>query len=165
MNKDILLYRKRLIPEELIPLKDDIIIYADEKLVITHWNTIKPRKDIAYGYSAFLLDRGYKISKVFDHNDQLVYWYCDIITHTYEASSNSLIIIDLLVDVIVMKDGSLKVLDLDELSEALKLGLLSKKEACKILDKTNSLLKDIYEGRFREYQDIVEIISNKKNTL
>ena len=156
MNKDITIYRKRLIPEELIALKDDTIIYIDEKKVITHWKTIKPRKDIAYGYSAYLLDKGFKISKVFDHNDQLVYWYCDIITHSYEASSNSLTVIDLLVDVIVMKDGTLKVLDLDELAEALKQGLLSKEEACQALEKTNSLLKDIYEGRFKEYQEIVE---------
>ncbi len=156
MNKDMNLYRKRLIPKELIALDDDTIVYVDNQQMITRWNSIKPRKDIAYGCSAYLFDKGYKISKVFDHNNQLVYWYCDIINHSYDVSHNSLIVTDLLIDIVVMTDGSVKILDLDELAEALKQGLLSTQEACQALEKSNSLLRDIYEGRFKEYQTLVE---------
>ena len=45
------LYRKRLIPEECIPLKDDIILYMDDEVIVTKWNTLKPRKDFHHGYS------------------------------------------------------------------------------------------------------------------
>ena len=38
------LYRKRLIPDEIIELKDDKILFRDENYVITKWNTIRPKK-------------------------------------------------------------------------------------------------------------------------
>ena len=156
MNKDMMIYRKRLIPQECIALRDDNIVYVDEQRVVAHWNTINPRTDIAKGCSAYLLDKGYKISKVYDHQNQLVYWYCDIITSIYDTVSNSLTVTDLLVDVIIMKDGSVKVLDLNELAEALKQGLLSPEDACEALEKTDKLLQDIYKGRFIEYQKLIE---------
>lgn len=39
-----ILYRKRLIPNECILLKDDILLYRDEEILITKWNTIRPKK-------------------------------------------------------------------------------------------------------------------------
>ena len=156
MNKDIMLYRKRLIPEELFALKNDLIIYADDQSVITRWNTLKPRRDIAYGFSAYLLDKGFKISKVYDHQDELVYWYCDIIKHSYDSVKNALLVTDLLIDVVVLKDGSSKVLDLDEIVEALHHGLLTTEDMCQALTTTDLLLKDIYDGQFKQYQDLVE---------
>lgn len=156
MNTAMTLYRRRIIPAELITLKDDTIVYVDDQTVITKWNALKPREDISYGVSAYLLDKGYKISKVFDNNHTLVYWYCDIITHSYEATSNSLTIVDLLIDVLVCKDGSVKVVDLDEVAEALSQGALTLHEACDALKKADSLLKDIYAGHFGDYQALVE---------
>ena len=44
------LYRKRLIPEECILLKDDELLYRDEKTIITRWNTLKPKKDLHHGF-------------------------------------------------------------------------------------------------------------------
>ena len=41
--RDWNIYRKRLIPNECIPLKNDIILHADDLLLITKWNTLKPR--------------------------------------------------------------------------------------------------------------------------
>lgn len=156
MNKDMTLYRRRIIPAELIALKDDTIVYADDQTVITKWNALKPRSDISHGISAYLLDKGYKISKVFDYNDKLVYWYCDIITHSFDEATNSLTIIDLLIDILVMEDGSVKVVDLNEVAEALRQGSLTSERASDALEKADHLLKDIYEGRFGEYQAIVE---------
>ena len=156
MNKDIHIYRKRIIPEELISLKNDTIVYADEKRVITRWQSLKPRADISYGFSVYLLEQGYKVSKIYDHSDKLVYWYCDIITSSYDSSTNALTVIDLLVDVIMMEDGSIRVLDLDELAEAMKRGLLSPEEACMALEKTNCLLQEIYSGGFAVYQKMIE---------
>ena len=65
MEQTLKLYRKRYIPNESILLKDDNILFADDKLIITSWKTLKPRKDISYGYSAYFIDKGFKVSKMF----------------------------------------------------------------------------------------------------
>ena len=41
---DVKLYRKRIIPEECILLEDDEILYLDQEVIITKWNTIHPKK-------------------------------------------------------------------------------------------------------------------------
>lgn len=156
MNKDMMIYRKRLIPKEMIALGDDNIVYVDDRRVITHWHTLNPRTDIAKGCSAYFLDKGYKISKIYDHDGGLVYWYCDIISSTYDKDTNSLTVTDLLVDVVIMKDGNIKVLDLNELADALRLGLLTSDMGCEALEKTDKLLQEIYEERFEEYQRFLE---------
>ena len=48
-----------------------------------------------------------------------MYWYFDIVEYDYDKENNSLTSLDLLADVIVYPDGFVKVLDLDELAEAL----------------------------------------------
>ena len=65
MNK-IQLFRRRYIPDEIKELKDDIVLSADDKMILTKWNVLKPRKDIARGVSAYFLDKGIKVSKVYD---------------------------------------------------------------------------------------------------
>ena len=57
------LFRKRIIPNECILLKDDIILSANEEFIITKWNALKPKKDLHHGYSCFFLKEGFKISK------------------------------------------------------------------------------------------------------
>ena len=116
------IYRKRLIPNECIPLKNDIILYGDDSILITKWNTLKPRSDFHHGYSCYYLKEGCKVSRFYKEDGSLLYWYCDIITHTVE-NENDLIITDLLADVIVYPDGFVQVLDLDELCDAKEKGL------------------------------------------
>ena len=50
MKKPVL-FRKRYIPSEIVELKDDIILYRDDSMLITRWTTLKPRHDIAGGIS------------------------------------------------------------------------------------------------------------------
>ena len=101
------LYRKRLIPEECIPLKDDIILYMDDEIIVTKWNTLKPRKDFHHGYSCYFLKEGYKVSKFLAEDDSLVYFYCDIVTYLWDRAQNTLTVVDLLADVIVKPDGKI----------------------------------------------------------
>ena len=42
---DVKLYRKRIIPQECILLEDDEILYLDQEVIITKWNTIHPKKN------------------------------------------------------------------------------------------------------------------------
>jgi len=150
-----MLYRRRFIPDELIPLKDDIILISEKDFILTKWITLHPRKDIARGISAFYLDKGIKISKIFDRNNHVVYWYCDIIQSKKDTEKNTVIIEDLLIDVILYEDGTVRIMDLDELADALDRKLITQGEATHALYTLNSLLKTIYEGNFSSLQEAV----------
>lgn len=147
------LYRRRFIPNELIYLKDDIILLMEPNLIITKWNTLNPRKDIARGISAFYLDQGFKVSKIYNKNDQLVYWYCDIIQAKKDPEKNTVIIEDLLIDVILYEDGKMRIMDLDELAEALEKHYITQEEATYALRTINSLLTLIADGHFNTLQE------------
>jgi hypothetical protein len=73
--EQIRLFRKRFFPDEIIELKDDLILSLSEKVLITKWNVLKPRDDIARGVSAYFFDLGVKVSKVYDAAGQNVYLY------------------------------------------------------------------------------------------
>lgn len=150
--KQLKLYRKRFIPNEIIELKDDLILREEKDLIITKWTCLKPRKDIAYGLSAYILNKGYKICKVYNHNNELVYWYCDIITSNYDQVSNSLVVTDLLIDILIYGDGTVNVVDLDEVALALERNLITVSEACLALRTANNLLHEIETGTFQTYQ-------------
>ena len=144
------IFRKRLIPDECIELRDDVILEYTPGLIITSWNALKPKKDLHHGFSCYYPDRGYKVSRFCDKNDNLLYWYCDIVDYSYSDDKNSLTVTDLLVDVIIYPDGYVKVVDLDELAEASRLNLLSKADMEKTLVCLNSLLGESYHDRFSE---------------
>jgi Uncharacterized conserved protein len=144
--ESIKLYRKRFIPDEIIFLKDDIILQADEDKIITKWNVLKPRGDFVCGFSYYYLKKGYKISKFMDKNGNLVYYYCDIIDIYFDKNEKSYIFADLLADVIVYKDGSVKVVDLAEIAEALDKNLITQELAKKALRILDELLNTIYDS-------------------
>lgn len=149
MNQ-ISLYRKRLIPAECILLHDDTILYLDEDILVTSWKTIRPKKDLDHGFSCCYLKEGYKISRFYRADNTLLYHYCDIISPAYEPDSNSLIITDLLADVIVYPDGFVKVADLDELVTAFDENSLSLDMLKKSITSLHRLLEKIYAGRLPE---------------
>ncbi len=150
------LYRKRFIPNEMVYLKDDEIVYMDNFIMITKWKVLKPRKDFTHGCSCFFLKEGFKISKFYDSGENCVYTYCDIIETIYSEKDNSYIFNDLLVDVIVLNTGEVKVLDLAELTEALDKKLISVDTAKKALVLVDKLLSIIYEGKFLDYTKHLE---------
>ena len=143
-----ILYRKRLIPEECVLLKDDEILICNEDIIVTRWNALKPKKDLHHGYSCYFLKEGYKVSKFYKEDNSLLYWYCDIVDFEYKKENNQLIITDLLADVLVYPDGFVKVVDIDEMVTCLndeKITLEQLKESLTQLDK---LLQIIYAGEF-----------------
>ncbi len=158
MEQSIQLYRKRYIPNECILLKDDCILKVENNLIITRWNTLKPRKDISFGYSAYFIDKGFKISKMYNEQKELVYWYCDIIDTHYDAKTNTYIFQDLLADVVIYPDNSIKVLDLDEVADLLEKEIIHSDTACKALHILNDLLELIYNGQFVSFQKVIEDI-------
>ena len=151
-----LLYRKRIIPNECILLKDDEILMWDDNIIVTRWKALKPKKDLHHGYSCYFLKEGYKVSKFYRQDNTLMYYYCDIITHEYHASENKLVVTDLLADVIIYPDGFVKVVDLDEMVPALECGGISMNELKKALLSCNALLSLIYDGKLPELTKHIE---------
>ena len=151
-----ILYRKRLIPEECILLKDDRILVRDDDKIITGWHTIKPRKDLHHGYSCYYLREGFKVSKFYREDGSLLYWYCDIVSYDHQPDTDTYIVTDLLVDVIVYPDGFVKVVDIDELVTALNEKLVSEETLKTSLFNLNSLLSIIYAGEFSRLQEPIE---------
>lgn len=147
MKKPIML-RTRYIPFETVDISSDDLLYRDENILITRWQAIKPRMDISGGISYTFLKKGIKISRFYDSERKFAYWYCDIIDVNYDSTEDRYTLIDLLLDVKLMPDGTIKVLDADELAEALEQGLITQDQACRSLKKMDNILQMIYNNNF-----------------
>ena len=152
------LFRRRFIPEEIVELKDDKILSIDKinNIIITTWNVLKPRNDIDHGISAYFINDGIKVSKIFNSDGNLVYWYCDIIETVHD--NNTYTFNDLLIDIIIHPDGKVEVVDMDEFADVMENGILTNNTIAKALRCANSLLKDIYSGNFGKYTRYIEKI-------
>lgn len=155
-----ILYRRRFIPDEMVELKDDLILSMSDDLILTSWDVLKPRMDISRGISAYYPEKGIKISKMYDNAGKMVYWYCDIIDTEYQADTNTYIFNDLLLDVLVYPDGQVEVLDMDEFADAMEQGILSMGLIAKAMRITDELLQIIYSGKFGEYTKPIEEIQD-----
>jgi len=144
------LYRKRLIPNELIELKDDKILFRDNDYLITQWNTIRPKETFSHGASLYCIKEGWKISKFFDVNNKQIYIYCDIIDTLYDKVNDTYIFTDLLADVIIENTGFVRVVDLDELADAYSQGSISNNMLVSALHRLNGLLKLIYDNQIQK---------------
>ncbi len=157
MDKPVL-YRRRIIPDECIELKDDRILRCDEDVIVTAWRALHPKPDLDHGYSAYFLKEGIKVSQFRLADESLLYWYCDIVDYEFNDSGTRLTATDLLADVVIYPDGFVKVLDLDELAEAAKNKLIDEATLHDVLLRVNHLLTTIYNGKFGKYQDAIRNI-------
>ncbi|WP_130836212.1 DUF402 domain-containing protein [Lachnoclostridium sp. Marseille-P6806] len=152
MNRTTALFRRRLIPEECIRLDSDVIERCDEAMLVTSWRAIRPKRELSHGYSVYYLKRGIKVSQFIAHDGSLMYWYCDIVDYDYRPEENTLIVTDLLADVLLYPDGRLKVVDLDELAQAFDEQKISAETMVRCLRRLNSLLEIIYSRQFEALQ-------------
>ena len=150
------LYRKRFIPDEIVELKDDRIVYHEGNIMITEWDVLHPKAKFSHGISCYYMDKGWKISKFLNKKKELVYYYCDIIETAYLKAENSYIFTDLLADVIIHPDGAVEVVDLGELSDALEDGSITEREIKLALRNLDSLLQVIYSGGLPEMIHFME---------
>ncbi len=154
---NIKLYRRRFIPDEKILLKDDIIVSLDSERLITKWSVLTKRHDFTHGSSCYFFNEGWKISRFLDDEENLVYWYCDIIESEYNEEDNAYTLNDLLIDVIIYPDGRIHVVDIDEAALALEDNIIPKELVIKALYRLNALLKVIYSGDFDRYSKYAEV--------
>lgn len=160
MNTELRLFRKRHIPEECVPLKNDKVLFWDKSRLVTSWNVLKPRSDFASGISLFDFEKHWKITRVAKADGSLYHWYCDIMnvhfSEDYTAGTTTCVMEDLLIDIVIEGDGSVHVLDLDEAADAFEKGLISASDLTLALNAADTLLRIIRNGEFAEYQKIVE---------
>lgn len=145
------LYRKRLIPKECVLLKNDKLIKQTEEVIITSWDTLNPKSAFKYGASCYFLKEGIKVSKFYRQDGSLYYWYCDIVDYEF-TKPDELVVTDLLADVSISPEGYIRVLDLDELTQALDEGLLTIEQLKLALLRLDHLLSLLYSGEFEKYQ-------------
>ncbi len=203
------MYRRRLIPNECILLNKDVILSFEGNRLVTSWNAIRPKKNLHHGISCFYFEDGIKLSKFYQEDNSLVYWYIDMISASFsdtkpdltlpfsapdedepfvvpkillpenhsdsdtdfalnsdsDSGSDpasepkekpSLVVTDLLADILIYPDGFVKVVDLGEISDAITQNLLDKKTACLALRLTDRTLEEIYKGDFKEKQRYLE---------
>lgn len=155
------LYRKRLIPDELIRLDSDIVLECNDDTIVTKWNTIRPKADLHHGCSCYFLQKGWKVSKFYGADNSLMYWYCDIVDYQIDQLTDSVIATDLLADVLIYPDGFVKVVDMDELAIACQTGKISKELLEQSLFRLNELLTIIYNGEFKKLQQQMEAIEKR----
>lgn len=161
MNKPVL-YRKRIIPEEIVLLDKDEIIYSNDSHIVTVWNTIRPKKILHHGCSCYFLEEGFKVSKFYREDGTLIYWYCDIISYDHNQEENSYVFTDLLADVLIYPDGQVQVVDVGEIADALTDGTLTIEQMIPALRSLDKLLNIIYSGHFGEIQDMINQIEEGK---
>lgn len=146
------IYRKRIIPQECILLKDDVVIKEDDRVIVTKWNTLKPKTAFHHGCSCYYLTEGLKVSKFYREDGSLLYWYCDIVDYELDEKERTLTVTDLLADVILTPDGEVRIMDLDELADALDRGLITPLRMSACLRRLSSLLSLIYRDKFDRLQ-------------
>lgn len=151
-----ILYRKRLLPEECVLLKDDIILYQDDDVIVTKWSALHPKKDLHHGYSCYYLKEGFKISKFYRVDGSLMYYYCDIVDYDYTEVTNTLIVTDLLADVIIYPNGFVKVVDIDEMVSCLDNNKITIEQLKESLTQLDKLLQIIYNDKFDRLTDIID---------
>ena len=144
------LYRRRLIPNECILLKDDIVKEATDDYILTEWRTLRPKKLLHHGESCYYLKKGVKVSRFYTEDNILICWYCDIVSYEWNADHTALTATDLLLDILVYPDRTFKILDMDELAQAHTEKLLSNELMQQSLFTANRLLNDIYDDTFHD---------------
>ena len=154
--KNLQLFRKRLIPDECIPLKDDVIVFQSDDYIITTWTTLNPKIAFHHGCSCYFLKEGFKLSKFYRHDGSLLYWYCDIVEYDWNNDGSELTSTDLLADVIVYPDGRTKVMDLDELADACERGIISQEQLQQCLRRLDKFLTYIYKDKFDHLQAVLD---------
>lgn len=142
------MWRQRYIPYEFVDLSNDEVLHRSKKLLITKWEVIHRHTDIQWGISYIYLDKGLKISKHFNKDGEFVKFYCDVMEIEYFEDEDKYIFKDLLLDVMISSGNEMKVLDFDELAQALEEELITKEQAIYSLRKLDDLVKMIYAGQF-----------------
>jgi predicted RNA-binding protein associated with RNAse of E/G family len=147
-----------------VRLPDDIatwtheLLHQDESVIISKFrfsglkrpSEIKGRVVVDNEYMGIcyeFVDKGYEIIKVFDLDERLTGYYCNINTRPrlFEGGYE---VVDLFLDVWVFPDLEYSVMDEDEFECALEKGLIGEKERAFAQTVLRGIIGDLEEGKF-----------------
>ena len=162
LYKSYTVIRRRYIPDEVITLNQDTIYYVSDELIVSGWKAIRLRQDISGGFSAYYPKLGIKTSKLFDGNGNLLYWYNDISELNFNG--NDINFTDLLIDLIVFPNKSIKILDFDEFADAIEKNYITKEQEIKALKSFHTLLDYIYNNNYATLQEPINELEKYLNS-
>ena len=128
--------RKRYIPDEIISLTNDTIYYVSDELIVTGWRAIRTRPDISGGCISELSFVGKNINFT-----------------------------DLLIDLVVYPDNSIRILDLDEFAEAVEKNYITKEQEVRALNSFHALLDYIYNDEYSLLQEPIYALEEYLSSL
>lgn len=160
--KDYVVTRKRYLPDETIRLTKDTVFFVSEKLIVTSWKAITKRPDFAGGMTAYFPEYGVRTGKFMDENGSTLYWYNDI--GEVFMDGHSIKFNDLLLDVIVYPDGSVRHMDIDEFAEAIEKCLITREQEIKALKSYGFLIDLLHKNEFDRLQAPLVELSAYLNT-
>ena len=151
-------YDGRLHYEQPLQLKEKfdnhIVLEGAIGRELIHYTRETVFKFDAETYEYFFTDRWYTAALVFDDERKVIHVYCNIAIPC-EIKEDTVEFIDLDVDVIV-RDGVIEVVDLDEFEEHKKLYGYGKELENKVFNTVEIVKRDITEGNYPFNRDILK---------
>lgn len=88
----------------------------------------------------YMVDQGYTLSKVFNKQGEFMYYYCDIM-EMKRVAKRTYVMVDLVLDLIVHKNGSYEVLDIDEFAEVIEKGDITQEKQVYALRRLHEMIE------------------------
>ncbi len=162
MTKAMKIFKQKFIPEKIYDISDDEVIFFNNEFMITSWEATNSEMGVKKALSLTSFSNGYQISKKFNKENEFMYWYCDIVKAWHDREKNEIWIQDLIADVILFPDKALQVIDLPELVEARKNGLITEVLFQECHKSILSLVSSVIHGNFPPQQNLPK---NKSDAL
>jgi GrpB-like predicted nucleotidyltransferase (UPF0157 family)/protein associated with RNAse G/E len=156
-TRPLLHLRYKRLPNRIQEMYDDLV-YKSEKVIAGRSRITSPhsvafdgRLVMAAGFSMVyfeLMGKWFNVIKIWDLNGRHTGYYCDVSMPPRSLKDGSVEVTDLFLDLWVSPDLRYRVLDEDELEEALEKRWISKQMHRKAKDALNGLIAAVEQKRF-----------------
>jgi hypothetical protein len=160
MSKPKLHIRYIRLPNQVLDIYDDLI-YKSEKVVVskgqitsTHSIVFDGEVVLAYGFQIVYFDffgKWFGVGKIRNLQGKHTGYYCDIVKPPQILADGGIELTDLFLDLWVSPDLRFKVLDEEELENALRKGWITKRLYDKAKQELEKLIDVVKKGKFPPY--------------
>lgn len=141
-------FKRKFFPPITFDISNDELHYHNDDIMVTSWIPENSDMGVAKAVSVFFLKEGFQISKKFDKKGNFLYWYCDIIAIEQNTQENSITFVDLIADVVVLPNGQVELIDLDEFADAIEKNIIEREYIAQAVRSMHNLLEYIYKQDF-----------------
>ena len=110
--------------------------------------TVKLADDGYYWLQLAIRDKNYWITAMYDNNKDLIQYYIDITKENVICKNGQSYFYDLFLDIVQLKNGSIYLLDEDELLDALNNKLIDKKDFTLAYNEANKIKEQLDKNNF-----------------